>query len=121
MEYFCVHGFYGLQEKMILITCGDILGILPHSEQQIATILIHRDWVRNRGEPKWVFLNERSTVKYDCTNKDRLITEAGYVLLQNENPSDCDKHMIGMTYLTITSHEEVKGPVLVVNILEEYI
>ena len=38
-------------------------------------------------------LNQRiNTGKPDGTNKDRLNPEAGYVLLHNENPSECDKH-----------------------------
>ena len=39
------------------------------------------------------FLNHRrNTGKPDGTNEDRLKPEAGYALLRDENPSECDKH-----------------------------
>ena len=66
---------------------------MTHSEYHRNTILIPQHWGWNQREPRQVLLSERNTGKPDCTNEDKLIPEAGYVLLQDENPSSCDKHL----------------------------
>ena len=71
---------------------------MPHSDYQRSTRLITQHWGGNQVEPIQVLLSARNTCKPDCTNEDRLIIEAGYLLLQDENPSKCDKHMRNRTY-----------------------